>query len=321
MAITEVAGAATGLAEELAANIGRYARKRPDWDAFPANRGFEELERAQIRYIGAGGSPKVSDPETLKAEHFTLSIVHMPVGKYAASHAHEVEEAFLILQGVLTVAWDYDGEIVEARLGPGDMILNEPIRPHGFRNDGLQPVQMAIMVANIKGAPVAIKYKYHPKDVGADLARAFGARPEKTSTIGASPASANHGAMERWIKRFSQDRAQWHAAGFARMPYIGEGGAPSVRYRKDFMHLPCGRGVQPYRRSVEDVYFVTGGCLTVGWQEDGKVVEQRLGPKDAVFNPPGRAHYFRNDGLEDAQFMMIVGEPGPENVRFQAVQA
>ena len=30
-------------------------------------------------------------------------------------------------------------------------------------------------------------------------------------------------------------------------------------------------------------------------------------------SPPGR-----NDGFGDAQFMMIVGEPKPENVRFRA---
>ena len=61
------------LGEILKANTGRYIQKRWDWDAFPANRGFAELERAQMRYIGAGGSPKVDDRETLPPGAFTCS--------------------------------------------------------------------------------------------------------------------------------------------------------------------------------------------------------------------------------------------------------
>ena len=107
-------------------------------------------------------------------------------------------------------------------------------------------------------------------------------------------------------------------AGFARIVYIGEGGAPPQHYREELIHLPEGRGVRAYARAVEDVYLVLRGVLTVGWEEGGASVEQRLGPKDLVFNPAGRAHYFRNDGLEPAQFMMVVGTPDPEDVRFQA---
>ena len=108
------------------------------------------------------------------------------------------------------------------------------------------------------------------------------------------------------------------AAGFARVPYIGEGGAPARHYREELIHLPEGRGVRAYARAVEDVYLVLRGVLTVGWEEDGTIVEQRLGPKDLVFNPAGRARYFRNEGLEPAEFMMVVGTAEPEDVRFQA---
>ncbi len=97
------------LRAELEAHTGRYELKTPDWDAFPANRGLPELARAQIRYIGAGGSPKHDDPNTLPAEHFTLSLIYQEPGKYAAVHKHEVEEAFFVLQGVLTVTWDVEG--------------------------------------------------------------------------------------------------------------------------------------------------------------------------------------------------------------------
>ena len=54
-----------GLRARLQAHIGRHVDKTFDWDAFPSNRGFPELERAQMRYVGAGGSPKVGDVTTL----------------------------------------------------------------------------------------------------------------------------------------------------------------------------------------------------------------------------------------------------------------
>ncbi len=63
------------IAARMSANVGRYADKVPDWDAFPGSRGHPELARSQIRYIGAGGSPKVDDPSTLEPEHFTVSMV------------------------------------------------------------------------------------------------------------------------------------------------------------------------------------------------------------------------------------------------------
>lgn len=307
MAVIEAAGTTASLQDALRGHIGRFTGKQPDWDAFPANRGYPELARAQIRYVGAGGSPKVSDPSTLKAEHFTLSLVHLPAGHYAASHVHDVEEAFFVVQGVLTVASDYDGRIVKSRMGPRDMLLNEPGRPHGFMNDGVEPVLMAIMVANFKDKPVAIRYKCHPKDFGPEAARNFGGVED-----------AERHDVDRWITRYSQAKAKKDPSGITRMSYIGESGVPAGRFSKDLVHVPRGCSVRAYSRDVEDVYFVTAGYLTVCWEENGAVVEERLGPRDAVFNPAGRAHAFRNDGIEDAEFLMIVGTPDPESARFAA---
>jgi mannose-6-phosphate isomerase-like protein (cupin superfamily) len=304
------------LESRLNAHIGRYADKVPDWDAFPASRGFPELARSQIRYIGAGGSPKVDDPSTLRAEHFTLSIVHQPVGKYGASHAHEVEEAFLVLEGVLTVGWEWDGEVILARLGPKDMVLQAIDRPHGFRNDGVDPVKVSIMMG--KARPEPPRYIYHPKTHDPVLSAAFGARHGETQELSFVSSDSRHREMARHIVRYAQQRPQWHPAGFGKLVYIGEGGAPPGSYRKDLIYLPRGAGVRLYERDVEDAYFVLTGCLTVGWEEDGRIVEQRLGPRDLVFNPAGEPHYFRNDGFAEVEFMMIVGTPRPENVRFRA---
>jgi hypothetical protein len=86
----------------------------------------------------------------------------------------------------------------------------------------------------------------------------------------------------------------------------------------DMIHLPKGVAVKPYVRDVEDVYFVLDGAITAGWVQDGEVVERRLGTRDLLFNPAGRPHYFRNDGVADAQFTMVVGSGAPEWVTFEA---
>src|SRR5271156_1569032 len=167
-----------GLKSEMRAFVGRHTDKSFDWDAFPGSRNFPELERAQMRYIGAGGSPKVDDPSTLEPGHFPLSLVPQPVGKYAACHSHEVVEHFLVLEGVLTVGWAWGDEVIEARLGPKDMVLNKVGRPHGFRNDGVEPVLMSISVGS--GMPNPPFYVSPPRDSAPLVARHFGAGRGKT---------------------------------------------------------------------------------------------------------------------------------------------
>src|SRR4029077_5645193 len=151
---------------EMQAFIGRHTDKSFDWDAFPGSRGFPELARGQMRYIGAGGSPKGEDPTppkpgappkgtarpTLNPGASPPPPTPQPVGNYAACHSHEVVEHFLVLDGVLTVGWMFGdtggADIIEARLGPLDMVLNQKGRPHGFRNDGVRPVLMSISVGS-----------------------------------------------------------------------------------------------------------------------------------------------------------------------------
>ncbi len=303
------------LATRMKRNVGRYAEKVPDWDAFPPSRGYAELDRAQIRYIGAGGSPKIDDPGTLPADHFTLSMVQQPVGKYGASHAHEVTEAFLVLEGVLTIGWEYDGEVILARCGPKDMCLHATDRPHGFRNDGFGPVLVSIMVG--KGLPKPPHYLFHPKTHESQLCRDFGARPGHTHALSFDSFDPRHREMARHIVRYSQLKPEWHPAGFGRAVYIGEGAAPPGTFRKDLITLPRDAGVKAYERDVEEAYLVLEGCVTASWQEGGRTVEQQLGPRDLILNPPGQPRSFRNNGFTDAQFMMVVGTPERENVKFQ----
>ncbi|MFT8242934.1 cupin [Roseomonas sp. BN140053] len=314
---TVAEAAPASLQQQMQAHIGRHAQKSFDWDAFPSNRGYPELARAQMRYIGAGGSPKVGDTATMKPDHFTLSLIHKPVGNYAACHAHEIEESFLILDGVLTVGWEQEGQVIEVKLGPKDMILNARDVPHGFRNDGVVPVLMSISVD--VGAPLPPRYVYHPKNTEAALARAFGAQPGKTEALSAAGTHPLQQLMAHHVIRFSEQPIEWHPAGFSRKVYVGEGGVQSTTAHKDMIGIPRGVGVKPYARPVEDAFLVIEGVVTVGWEgDDGEVVEAKLGPLDVVKTPAGRRHWFRNDDMSDAQMFMVVGEPGAETVQFEA---
>jgi mannose-6-phosphate isomerase-like protein (cupin superfamily) len=305
------------LAEEMRAHMGLFTEKSFDWDAFPASRGIPDLSRAQLRYVGAGGSPKVGDPTTMKAQHFTFSLVNQPVGKFAASHAHEVVEHFFILQGVLTVGTVWGDEVVEVKLGRKDLLLNKSGRPHGFRNDGVEPVLMQITVGS--GTPEMPVHVCHPKDKELELSRRFGAPgPEKIHLFSPESADRRHKELAPHVVRYRDRKPVWEKAGFARMAYVGEGGAPATSYSMDLVHLPRGVAIKPYTREVEDVYFVLEGAITVGWEQDGEIVERRLGERDLMFNPAGRAHYFRNDGASDAEFSMVIGAPRPQPVVFAA---
>ena len=305
----------SALQAALRQNIVRHVSKTFDWDAFPSNRGFPDLERAQMRYIGAGGSPKVGEPGTLKPDHFTLSLIFKHVGKYAACHAHEIEESFLILNGVLTVGWERDGEVVEIRLGPKDMILNARDVGHGFRNDGIEPVLMSI--SGDVGKPLPPRYLYHPKNTRPDLARAFGAEPGKTQPHDPTGDHPLQQQMAKYVIRHSEQPTLWDPAGFSRKVYVGPGGIESDTCRKEMLGIPAGIGIKAYTRDVEDAFLVLEGSLTVGWEENGETIEAELGPRDLIHNPAGRPHWFRNNSAGPCTVWSVIGTEQPETVTFE----
>jgi mannose-6-phosphate isomerase-like protein (cupin superfamily) len=144
------------LEEIMQRYVGRFRDKKPDWAAFEDAK-IEGYKRAQHRFIGAGGSGKHDDPDTIPARGFTLSIMYVPPGQGNAAHTHEVEEVFFVLQGHLTVfLQDESGRRVERRLGKWECIACPPGVIHGFRNDGLEPVYMQVMLGRAR--PEAMGY-------------------------------------------------------------------------------------------------------------------------------------------------------------------
>lgn len=305
------------LEDALKAHTGRFTDKQFDWHSFPSNEGFPELARAQMRYIGAGGSPKVGDSSTMKPDNFTLSLIYKEPGRYAACHSHEIEESFLIIDGALIVGWEQDGEVVEVNLGPKDMILNAREVGHGFRVDGPEPVLMSISVD--VGKPLPPKYHYHPKEHTPELARSFGAQPGKTLPFDRNGDHPLQKLMAQYVIRHVDQPTIWEDAGFTRKIYCGPGGVDTDSCRKEMLEIPSRVGVKPFRRDVEDSFLVLDGSLTIGWEEDGKTVEVELGPRDLVKTPSGRKHWFVNKGVAPVTAWYIVGAPGEETVTYQAL--
>lgn len=304
------------LAADLKAHTGRFTDKTFDWKAFPSNVGFEDLSRAQMRYIGSGGSPKVGDTSTMKPDHFTVSLIYKEPGKYAACHSHEIEESFLIIDGVLVVGWERDGEVVEVKLGAKDMILNAREIGHGFRNDGVTPVLMSISVD--VGKPLPPVYHYHPKEHPAELARSFGAAPGKTLPFDRDGAHPLQQLMAQYVVRHSELPTVWEEAGFTRKVYVGEGGLTQDTCRKEMFGIPSGVGIAPITRDSEDAFLVLEGSLVVGWEENGEFVETELGPRDLVKTPAGRSHWFHNNSSAHSTVWHIIGSASRDSVAYKA---
>jgi hypothetical protein len=74
MTTTAIEAPASGLLDELRRHIGRFSERQPDWDAFPAN--LTRTLRARRSASSAPAARPAFDPSTMKAEHFTLSLVY-----------------------------------------------------------------------------------------------------------------------------------------------------------------------------------------------------------------------------------------------------
>ena len=140
--------------EELAdQRVVRYDELEPDWDAFAESQ-TEGRRRGQFRLVGAGGSGK-PDHNALPAGGFTLSIMILPPGQGGSAHTHEVEEAFFVLEGELTVFFqDENGNQASTKLGKYDTVSCPAGVPHGFTNEGSKNVLMQTMIGAGKPGPI-----------------------------------------------------------------------------------------------------------------------------------------------------------------------
>lgn len=146
--------AAMSLEQIIERYTARFGKIEPDWDAF-ADSHLEGRKRGQYRFIGAGGSGKHYDPNFIPPGNFTLSVMILPPGQGGSAHSHEVEEAFFVLKGTMTVfLQDGQGKRASTKLGPWECISCPAGVLHGFANETDEPVYVQTMVGKGKPGPV-----------------------------------------------------------------------------------------------------------------------------------------------------------------------
>jgi mannose-6-phosphate isomerase-like protein (cupin superfamily) len=147
-------------ADWMDSRVARYATRRYDWDALKFQADFDPLyRRAQMRYVGTGGTGVAKDANTVAAAHFTFSTMVIPAGHIGPSHIHyDVEEVFFVMRGKMKVICEKDGQTWEATLGERDLISVPPGVYREERNIGDEDALMCVML----GSPKPITPVYPP---------------------------------------------------------------------------------------------------------------------------------------------------------------
>ena len=132
--------------------VVRYSTRTPDWDALKFQADFEpKYRRAQMRYVGTGGTGVARDSNTVPSAHFTFSTMVIPAGNIGPSHIHyDVEEIFFVLRGAMKIVCEKDGERWEAVLGERDLISVPPGVYRGEVNIGDEEAIMMVMIGSPK---------------------------------------------------------------------------------------------------------------------------------------------------------------------------
>ncbi|MBI4491399.1 MAG: VOC family protein [Chloroflexi bacterium] len=136
------------LAELIDRRIARLEDRKLDWEALAFQARVEpRFRRAQMRYVGGGGTGKHDDPNVIQAEHFTFSTMLLPPGSEGPLHTHhDVEEVFFVLKGQVTCFFELDGERVERTLGPRDLAWIPAGVSRGERNDTDEVALMIVVL-------------------------------------------------------------------------------------------------------------------------------------------------------------------------------
>src|SRR3954470_13778173 len=93
------------LSAAIEKRVARHASRSYDWDALKFQADFDpKYRRAQMRYVGTGGTGVKSDSNVVPSEHFTFSTMLLPSGAEGPMHIHnDVEEIFFVLRGKVKV--------------------------------------------------------------------------------------------------------------------------------------------------------------------------------------------------------------------------
>lgn len=124
--------------EQIDKYVARLKDRQADWNVLKFQADVDpKYRRAQMRYVGGGGTGAHNDPNIIPAGNFTLSTMILPPGNVGPLHLHtDVEEIFFVLEGSLTCIWSDGTREVERTMGPRDMIWVPAGIWRGVRNDG-----------------------------------------------------------------------------------------------------------------------------------------------------------------------------------------
>ncbi len=140
------------LEDRITSRIARYETRTYDWDALKFQADFDpKYRRAQMRYMGTGGTGLTSDDNTVPSEHFTFSTMVLPPGCEGPMHVHaDVEEVFFMLRGKIRLIFEHDGETWETELGERDLVSVPPGVYRGLLNHGQEEALMCVMLGATK---------------------------------------------------------------------------------------------------------------------------------------------------------------------------
>jgi quercetin dioxygenase-like cupin family protein len=157
------------LAELMSNRVALFETRKYDWDALKFQADYDPAyRRAQMRYVGTGGTGVAKDVNTVPAGSFTFSTMVIPAGNIGPSHIHiDVEEIFFVLRGKMKVICEKDGETWEAVLGERDLISVPPGVYRSEINVGEEDALMCVML----GSPKPITPTYPPDSPLAKLKR------------------------------------------------------------------------------------------------------------------------------------------------------
>ena len=142
----------SSLAQWVEGRIARHETRRYDWEALKFQADFDpKYRRAQMRYVGTGGTGVAADTNTVAAEHFTFSTMLIPAGHEGPMHLHtDAEEIFFVLRGKVKVICEKDGERYETVLKERDLIPVPPGVYRGEINIGEEDCLMCVMIGSHK---------------------------------------------------------------------------------------------------------------------------------------------------------------------------
>ena len=158
-----------GMAAWLESRVARFSTRKYDWDALKFQADYDPTyRRAQMRYVGTGGTGVATDMNTVPSAHFTFSTMVIPAGNVGPSHIHyDVEEVFFVMRGKMKIVCEKDGERWEAVLHERDLISVPPGVYREETNIGDEDALMCVML----GTPKPITPTYPPDSPLAKIKR------------------------------------------------------------------------------------------------------------------------------------------------------